>query len=390
MSPAATETGRAPTGRGASARVGIIGAGQLARMTQQAAIKLGIELVPLAVSTSDPAAAVAGEKLIGSPDDLEALRALAADCDVVTLDHERVPHRHLAELEREGFALRPGAAAKRYAQDKLYARRALGEAGFPVPEFATTEDADDAAALAERWGGALVLKAIRGGYDGRGVLMLEAASLPGEFPREGEWFAEQRVPIERELSQLIVRGVDGETVAYPLVETVQRDGICIRTVSPARVPSATADACRDLATRLASHIGAVGVLAVELFLTPGGELVLNELALRPHNSGHFTIEGCETSQFENHLRAVLGWPLGATSLRAPAVVMANVLGSDGSDPAELLPDALRAGPVHPHIYGKEARDGRKLGHVTALGQTHEEAEAAATRGAEILAGGSRS
>ncbi|UJA19033.1 5-(carboxyamino)imidazole ribonucleotide synthase [Thermoleophilia bacterium SCSIO 60948] len=382
--PIETTARRARSAPGVTARVGMVGGGQLARMTQQAAIALGVELVPLATAPDESAAAVAPATRIGSPDDLEALRALAAECDVITFDHEHVPHDHLVELEREGFAVRPGAEAKQFAQDKLHARTEFERAGFAVPDFAPVSGPDEARVFGERWGWPLVLKATRGGYDGKGVLMADEAELDQVFPSRGEWIAERRIPLRQELSQMIVRGVDGDLVAYPLIETVQRDGICVRALAPAPVPDALAGQCRELGEAIAERIGLVGVMAVELFVEETGELLINELALRPHNSGHLTIEGCATSQFENHLRAVLGWPLGETTLRAPAAVMANVLGAPETDLARGLPRVLAVPDAHPHLYGKEVRAGRKIGHVTALGPTLDAAEDNARRCAAIL------
>ncbi len=363
----------------------MVGGGQLARMTHQAAIALDVELVVLAADPLDATVSAMGSVRIGDPADLNALRRLAGECDVLTFDHEGIPGEHLETLESEGFNLRPGAGAKRTAQDKLHARTLLREAGFPVPDFAPVSTADDVARLAERLSWPLVLKARRGGYDGRGVAIVEdAAAAATVIAGGGEWVGERCVPIATELSQIVARTPGGACVAYPLAETVQRDGICVETRAPADVKPEVAERCAELANSIAAAIGATGVMAVELFLTAGDELLVNELALRPHNSGHFTIEGCGTSQFENHLRAVLDWPLGSTELRSPAVVMTNVLGSQGSDPAARLAEALGVQGAHPHLYGKQPSEGRKLGHVTALGSTVEEAQAASSSCAGIL------
>lgn len=371
-----------------SARVGMVGGGQLARMTHQAAIALGVDLVVLAAGEDEAAALSVGSVQLGDPADLDALRGLAADCDVVTFDHELVPNDHIRALEEEGVVVRPGASAKLAGQDKRYARELLSSAGLPVPRFAVVERPEDAAAMAAEVGWPLVLKARRGGYDGRGVLVADGPDDVGEaLAGGGEWLAEAHVDIERELAQIVVRSPSGESVAYPLIETVQSDGICVEAMTPAGVGEGEAEACARMATEIAELTGAVGVLAVEIFLAESGELLINELALRPHNSGHLTIEACETSQFENHLRAVLDWPLGSPALRAAAAVMTNVLGSDGGDPAHHVAGALAVPGAHPHLYGKRPGPGRKLGHVTAVGSDLAVARDASHRSAAILSEG---
>ncbi len=374
---------------GASARVGIVGGGQLARMTHQAAISLGVEVVVLAADPSDAVFGACPNVMLGAPDDLEALRGLALGCDVITFDHEGVPGECIEALEFEGFIVRPGSAAKRAAQDKLHARRLLGSLGFPVPDFEAVGSVGEAHACGERWGWPIMLKARRGGYDGRGVVKVSEEQLESAMATlTGAWIAERHVPIERELSQIVVRAAAGEQVCYPLIETVQQDGICVETRAPAQVGEAVSRRCVELAGELAGAIGATGVIAVELFMSADDEILVNELALRPHNSGHLTIEGCETSQFENHLRAVLGWPLGSTAMRAPAAAMRNVIGAgEGPGPSRRLAEALAVEGAHPHLYGKSPHSGRKLAHATALGSSAEHAAQRARRCAELLEGG---
>jgi 5-(carboxyamino)imidazole ribonucleotide synthase len=265
------------------------------------------------------------------------------------------------------------------AQDKLHARRELARLGYPVPSFAHARSRDEVEAFAAEHGWPLIGKAPRDGYDGRGVFPLPdgdaaeraLAGMPNGL------LLEPKLELTRELAILIARSRTGETVAYPVVETIQQDGMCREILAPAPVGPALTEQARELALSLASDIDATGIMAVELFETPAG-LLINELALRPHNSGHYTIEGCETSQFEQHLRAVLGWPLGHPTLRAPAVVTVNVVGPpDGSDPASRLTDALAVAGAHIHLYAKTARPGRKLGHVTVFGSDLESAREAA-------------
>jgi 5-(carboxyamino)imidazole ribonucleotide synthase len=364
--------------------VGMVGGGQLARMTHQAAIALGLSLRVLAERADDGAALVTPDVELGSPDDLAALSRFAKGCDVVTFDHEHVPTAVLQSLERDGVVIRPSSSALVFAQDKLAQRRRLTELGLPVPAYAEVSGPADVAVFGAKHGWPVVLKAIRGGYDGRGVWVVDAAPdvLPGP-----EVYVEQRVPIVHELAVQVARRPSGEMRAWPVVETVQDNGICVEVVAPAPrlSPGLKSDAER-LALRLAEELGVVGVMAVELFEAPGG-LLVNELAMRPHNSGHWSIEGARTSQFEQHLRAVLDWPLGDTSPLAPVVVMVNVLGGESTDLARTLPRMLGAEPsVSVHLYGKQARPGRKVGHVTALGTDVVATRTRARRAAAILRG----
>lgn len=351
-------------------RVGMVGAGQLAQMTHQASIGLGIELLVLASSVDAPAVRAGCEYMLGSHDSLDDLRRLAADCDVVTFDHEQVPPAHLRSLEAEGFQLAPGRAAKLMAQDKLHARRTLHELGYAVPEFAHATTLEDIDAFSERFGLPIVAKAPRGGYDGRGIWMIESTSEAGQLLAgiSGGLLLEPSLAIDSELAVLVARTPQGERVTYPVAETIQSDAMCREILAPAEIQPEIAAEVTRIATSIADDIEAVGMLAVEFFSTPDG-LLVNELALRPHNSGHYTIEGCTTSQFEQHLRAVLDMPLGLPSLLAPAVATANVVGQNSAgDPASRLGRALAVPGAHIHLYGKATRIGRKLGHVTVCGQ----------------------
>lgn len=369
--------------------VGIVGAGQLARMTCQAAIPLGLRVRLLAERPDDAAALVSPHVSIGSPASRDDLAAFAAGCDVVTFDHELVDAAALATLEAAGHRLAPDAATVALAQDKRRQRDELGGHGFPVPPHRPVRRVDGLLAFAAEHGWPIVAKAARGGYDGRGVWVVDGpdaardliATTPGVNLLVETW-----IPIERELAVLVARRPGGEAAAYPVVETVQRDGICHELLAPAPIAPELAAGAVSLALDVAEAVGVVGLLALELFQS-AGRLLVNEIAVRPHNSGHYTIEGCATSQFAQHLRAILDWPLGDTSLVAPAVATVNLLGpADGSDPAARLPEALALPGVHVHLYGKTARPGRKLGHVTVLGATIEDAGARARRAAGILTG----
>jgi 5-(carboxyamino)imidazole ribonucleotide synthase len=355
----------------------MVGGGQLARMTHQAAIALGQSLRVLAISPDEPAPQVAPDVDLGSHNDLAALRAFAAKCDVLTFDHEHVPGEHLRALVADGVVVYPGPDALLHAQDKLVMRERLAAMDVPVPPFAPVTAPDDVVSFGDEHGWPCVLKAVRGGYDGRGVWMpataADARSLTARLLANGTpLMVEQRVAMRRELAALVARSPYGQGAAWPVVETVQSGGICVEVLAPAPdLPAELADAAQDLALRVAAELGVVGVLAVELFETADG-LLVNELAMRPHNSGHWTIDGAVTSQFEQHVRAVLDYPLGATDPVAPVAVMANVLGAAQS-PSMGVDERLhhlfaRFGQARVHLYGKAERPGRKVGHVTVTGR----------------------
>ena len=362
-----------PTG---TRRVGIVGAGQLARMLCEAASELGVETIVLAEREDDAATGVGSEIRIGSPRDPGALLGLAQSCDVVTFDHELVDLDAIGSLEAQGLVVRPGAAALEVAVDKSIQRRRFAGWGLPVPAFCVLDGTvvDDLAALrsfADRIGAVPVVKAARGGYDGRGVVV--ASSIDDATAAVSAWradgvhvVAEEPVAFRRELAALVARRPGGETAAWRTVETAQVGGVCREVRVPGNVDDATAGVAADLAGRVAEVTGAVGVLAVELFDTDEG-LIVNEVAMRPHNSGHWTIEGATTSQFENHLRAVFDLPLGATDLVAAAVATVNVFGADHGGCADPLAAALAEPTAKVHLYGKAPRPGRKLGHVTVIG-----------------------
>jgi 5-(carboxyamino)imidazole ribonucleotide synthase len=382
--------------------VGMVGGGQLARMTHQAAIALGQSLRVLSESPDDSAALVAADVRIGTHTDLAALREFAKGCDAVTFDHEHVPTAHIAALAAEGVKIYPGADAILHAQDKRQMRERLTALRAPVPRWRPVTSADDIVAFAAELiaadpaahaeglgsGWPVVAKAVRGGYDGRGVWMLDGPEDAAALVATGtELIVEERVPLRRELAALVARSPFGQVAAYPVVETVQRDGICVEVLAPAPdLSEALAVEAQQLAIDLANALGVVGLLAVELFETAAG-IVVNELAMRPHNSGHWTIEGARTSQFEQHLRAVLDYPMGETSLTAPAVVMANVLGGEpgGMSIDERLHHLFAADPAaRVHLYGKQVRPGRKIGHVTVLGDDLTTVRARAVRAARWL------
>jgi 5-(carboxyamino)imidazole ribonucleotide synthase len=358
----------------------MVGGGQLARMTAAAAVGLGATFRVLAESAGESAALVTRDVAVGSHLSLPDLSKFADECDVITFDHEHVPAGHLQALEAAGVLVRPGSAALRYTQDKLEMRQRLVALGVPVPRFAPVSSAADVATFAA--GGPVVLKAISGGYDGKGVWVCasqaEAAPVVEEAAAHGiALMAEEFVPFRRELAAQVARSASGQGAAYPVVQTVQVDGICREVIAPAPgLPADLAIDAQELALRIASALDVVGLLAVELFETSRG-LLVNELAMRPHNSGHWSIDGASTSQFEQHLRAVLDLPLGSPAGLVPGgfVVMANLLGGTDPDIYDRYIHVMAADPgVKVHFYGKEVRPGRKIGHVTVVGRPSDSVE----------------
>ena len=369
--------------------VGMIGAGQLARMTTAAAIGLGIRFRVLAAAPDESAAQVCADTVLGDYRSTSDLLAFAAGCDAITFDHEHVPAQQLAALEQAGFAVRPGSAALRVTQDKLTMRLRLSSLGVPCPRFEPVSKVEDVLTFADETGWPVVLKAVSGGYDGRGVWICRGpAEVADVFSHGLDLLVEEFVPFERELAILVARSPSGHGAAYPVVETVQRDGICHQVLAPA--PGLADDLAEDAITlglALARDLDVIGLLAVELFESRRG-LLVNELAMRPHNSGHWTIDGARTSQFEQHLRAVLNLPLGAPTATAPCVVMANILGGDDPDLHGKLNHVMAADPaLKVHLYGKPVRPGRKVGHVTALGTHLAVVRDRAVRAARYLATG---
>ncbi len=360
--------------------VGMVGAGQLARMTAQAAIGLGAEFRVLAGAADESAAQVCAGTVLGDFRSLADLRAFAADCAVVTFDHEHVPGEHLAELERL-TAVRPGGAALRFAQDKLAMRDrlsslpALADLGVRCPWYRPVASAAELVSAGSEFGWPLVLKAVSGGYDGRGVWVCDGMEAAAEVLSQGaelgvDLLAEEYVEFDRELAVLVARSPKGQGASYPVVQTVQRDGICREVIAPApELDPEVAIRAQVLGLRIAAELGVTGLLAIELFQVGAG-LIVNELAMRPHNCGHWTIDASGTSQFEQHLRAVLDLPLGATACTSGSAVMVNVLGGADPDLYSRLVHVMAADPgVRVHLYGKQVRPGRKVGHVTVAGSS---------------------
>ncbi|MFC4494181.1 5-(carboxyamino)imidazole ribonucleotide synthase [Streptomyces ovatisporus] len=398
--------------------VGMVGGGQLARMSHEAGIPLGIGFRLLSDTPQDSAALVVRDVVVGDYRDLDTLRAFARGCDVITFDHEHVPTDHLRALEADGVPVRPGPDALVHAQDKGVMRARLDSMGVPCPRHRIVRDPADVAAFAAEVARAdglssgrdagspggrdaggpgagsgfpvpVVLKTVRGGYDGKGVWVVRSAAEAADPFKAGvPVLAEEKVGFARELAACVVRSPHGQAVAYPVVESIQVGGVCDTVIAPAPgLPAHEAVQAQELALRIADELGVVGHLAVELFETPDGRVLVNELAMRPHNSGHWTQDGAVTSQFANHLRAVLDLPLGDPRPRARWTVMANVLGGDYPDMYSAYLHCMARDPqLKIHMYGKDVKPGRKVGHVNTYGDDLADVRERAAHAAGYLRG----
>jgi 5-(carboxyamino)imidazole ribonucleotide synthase len=386
--------------------VGIIGGGQLARMCQPPAVGLSITLSVLAESVDASAALVIPSSPVGDHTDMEAVRAFARQCDVVTFDHEHVPAEVLAALQADGVIMHPSPAALVFAQDKLAMRRRLTDIGIACPRWAQVSDAASLQAFGDRIGWPVVVKMPKGGYDGKGVRVVDSPdevtdwlsdalrdAATGDGPLVDGVLAEEKVDFVRELALLVVRSPSGQAGAWPVVETVQNGGICTQVLAPAPgLDPQLAAVATAAGLRIAGELGVTGVMAVEMFevedpQTGDPAYLVNELAMRPHNSGHWSIDGAVTSQFEQHLRAVLDLPLGDTTPRAPWTVMGNVLGGDYPQLYATYRHLLARDPgLKIHLYGKRVRPGRKIGHVNVSGADLDDLRARATHASDFLQG----
>ncbi|MBI1733376.1 MAG: 5-(carboxyamino)imidazole ribonucleotide synthase [Gammaproteobacteria bacterium] len=377
-------------------RIGIIGGGQLAKMTALAGLQLGCDVIVLERSSASPAATLALHSIVGDWNDPQVLLQLAAQSDVITLENEFVDAAALRSLESSGARLLPSAASIALTQDKFVQKSTLADAGLPVPAFRKVASTLDVLEAGRELGWPVVLKTRRNGYDGKGNYTIRSGSEAAagwKHLRGGtvDLFAEAFCPFERELAVIITRTSDGDSASYPVVESVQRDHICHIIKAPAALPEEVSSRAADLARRAVAAVGGLGSFGVEMFLMRDGRVVINELAPRVHNSGHYTIEACECSQFENHVRAVLGWPLGSTRMTVPAAVMVNLLGAGpGSGWPDGIRQALGLPGVHVHVYGKAtAGRGRKMGHVCALGETMDAALVRAQCASDLITFGDR-
>ncbi len=378
--------------------VAVVGGGQLARMMAPAAVALGVHLRVLVEETDSSAAQVVPDAPVGAANDDAAIRSLVEGADVLTFEHEHVPNALLLDLRGHGIPVHPGPEALVHAQDKIVMRRRLTELGLPCPRWAELPDAAALERFLVEVGGTAVVKTSRGGYDGKGVRVVHSVEDVADWFEDAvegpALLVEEKVAFTRELAVLVARSPSGEIRTWPVVESIQEDGVCSVVVAPAPDLDPTVEEeARRVAVAVAEGLGVTGVLAVELFELPGvagggGSVVVNELAMRPHNSGHWTIDGSVTSQFEQHLRAVLDLPLGDTTARSRWTVMANVLGSSRSELTHALVDVSSADPaVKVHLYGKSVRPGRKLGHVTASGDDLTDVRRRAEAAAALVQGG---
>ncbi|SEE97923.1 5-(carboxyamino)imidazole ribonucleotide synthase [Ruania alba] len=378
--------------------VAVVGGGQLARMMAEPAGALQIRLQALVEAADGATAQVVPDARVGAAADAAAVADIARGADVLTFEHEHVPAEVLAALVADGVNLQPGPDVLRHAQDKIVMRHRMTELGVPCPRWVAAASVADIEAFGDEVGWPIVAKTPVGGYDGKGVKVLTGADeasvadvLPWfEHPR-GEVLLEERVGFRRELAVLVGRRPSGEIRSWPVVETVQSEGVCAEVMAPAPdLPAHLAEDAVDVAEAIAEGLGVTGVLAVEMFEAADGVILVNELAMRPHNSGHFTIEGSVTSQFEQHLRAVLDLPLGATDLTAPVAVMVNVLGSELEDPSSAYATLMESYPeAKVHLYGKSVRPGRKLGHITVTGTDLPTVRRRAQEAAALLGGRQR-
>ena len=368
--------------------IGIVGAGQLALMMFEASLRMDLDIHVLATNADDPALRVVSHTRVGDPRDAAVLRSFAEGVDVITFDHELIDIDSVMALEHEGQLMRPGSRALSVAIDKRRQHLVFAELGIEQPPTYVAEGADAIRAATANHPLPIVVKHASGGYDGRGVHVIERHEQLDQFLesiRSGSvadtaFLVQPKVQIDFEVAVQVVRSVNGEILAYPVVRTVQEDGICTTVQLPAVLPDELCVQATATAHRLAEHLDVIGVLAVEFFISDG-QLLVNEIAARPHNSGHITIESCVTSQFENHLRAVAGLPLGSTVAVVGAASMVNIIGAESDHVIAVSTTPIDAAV---HLYGKSHRPGRKLGHVTAVGDSLEDVVSRARRAASAL------
>ncbi|MBC6418696.1 MAG: 5-(carboxyamino)imidazole ribonucleotide synthase [Prochloron sp. SP5CPC1] len=349
-------------------RVGVIGGGQLALMMAGAAKALGIELVVQTPNDSDPAVKVAADTILAPIEDSVATAELGKSCDVITFENEFIDLAALSSLESQGVCFRPSLSALSPLLDKYSQRCYLRDMGLPVPQFVALSEEEK---ISSPFGESVVLKACRHGYDGQGTFILhslEALAKTCQRCQGQAMVLEEYIPFQKELAIIASRSVTGEVAIYPVVETQQEKQVCRRVIAPASISVSIKEQVEAIASTLLNQLGYVGVLGIELFLTPDNKVLVNEIAPRTHNSGHYTLDACSTSQFEMHLRAVAGLPLGDPGLKCPGAVMVNLLGYEHSreDYREVREQIGALERTYVHWYGKTSRPGRKLGHVTIL------------------------
>lgn len=369
--------------------IGIVGGGQLGRMLTLAAIPLGFKVVVVDPGQNCPAAQVGARQIVGALNDPAALKELGEAADFVTVEIEHVDTRLLEQIVRAGTPVNPAPETIALIQDKYAQKQFLEKAGIPVAPFVAVDDQASAEQALHDFGGKMLLKTRRGAYDGRGNMVVsDSTGIEAAFALFGDQplYAEQFVPFKQELAIMVARALDGQTAAYPVVETVQERNICLAVLVPAEIPDLITEQAREVALQVAAQLDGAGVYGIELFLTEDNRIIVNEIAPRVHNSGHYTTEACRTSQFEQHIRAISGLPLGATELIAPAAVMVNILGErDGETDLHGVGDALAQPDTALHWYGKSpTKVDRKMGHITAIGSTPAEARMRAEQARKAL------
>jgi 5-(carboxyamino)imidazole ribonucleotide synthase len=369
--------------------VGIVGGGQLGRMLTEAATALGFKVVVIDPGANCPAKQVGAEQIVADLHDKAALHLLAKKADIITVEIEHVDSDLLGEIADLGIPVEPSPSTIKMIQDKFLQKQFLQEAGLPVADFVKISDSGSAEKALKDFGGKMLIKTRQGAYDGRGNMVIKSPEdIPKAFALFGNkpLYAEEFIPFQKELAVMVVRSTSGETATYPVVETIQERNICIEVLAPAAIESAQARAAERVALSVADHLQGAGVFGIELFLTDEGQILINEIAPRVHNSGHYTIEACATSQFTQHIRAITGMPLGSTELIVPAAVMVNILGErNGITTVTGLEEVHAVPDTAVHLYGKSpTKIDRKMGHITTTGDTLQEAQERAERARALI------
>lgn len=369
--------------------IGIIGGGQLGRMLTLAALPLGFKVIVVDPGANSPAAQVGAEQIVADWYDEQAFRELAERADCITVESEHIDTKLLEKIAGLGTSVNPAPATIAMIQDKLAQKQFLQQANIPVAPFTAIQDQRSAEQALRDFGGKMLIKTRRGAYDGHGNMVVSSpADIKQAFEAFGDQslYAEKFVPFVKELAVMVARGTTGETAIYPVVETIQERNICIEVLAPAPIEESAARQAREVALQVASHLEGAGVFGIELFLTRDNQIIVNEIAPRVHNSGHYTTEACATSQFEQHIRAITGLPLGPTNLIVPAAVMINILGQrDGETRPEGIDKAEQKPHTSVHIYGKSpTKVDRKMGHITAVGSSLEAARERARQARAVI------